>query len=279
MQVIKKHYKPFRMFMTIIVSVFIIEIFIMHYLLILFPFSEFVTGIIDACALTLLVFPLVYFFSLRPMKFYIFEVQREKETLRESYEKLEKIQKGTIHALSQIAETSEQLRKGHLRRVSQLASAIGREMGLPEKQIDGISLAGLIYDIGKTAVPTEILNKPEITNKNDLALYMTYPKAGYDLLKEIVFSWPIAQMILQHQERMNGSGYPQGLSGKDILLEARILGVADIVENMATPRPYRPAIGLDKALEEIEKNKGILYDTDVVDACVRLFKGKGFKFE
>ncbi len=278
MRVIKKHYKPFQMFVIIIVSVFIIEIFIMHYLLRLFPFSEFVTGIIDACALTLLVFPLVYFFSLRPMKFYIFEVQREREALRESYEKLEKIQRGTIHALSQIAETRDQLRKGHLRHVSQLASAIGREMGLPEKQIDGICLAGLIYDIGKMAVPLEILNKPEITNKNDLALYMIYPKVGYDLLKDIEFPWLIAQTILQHQERMNGSGYPQGLSGKDILLEARILGVADIVENMATPRPYRPAIGLDKALEEIEKNKGVLYDPGVVDACIRLFKDRKFEF-
>jgi len=253
MQVIKKHYKPFQMFVVIIVSAFIIEIFIMHYLLRLFPFSAFVTGIIDASVLTLLIFPLLYFFSLRPMKFYIFEVQRERETIRENYGKLEKIQRGTIHALSQIAEMREQIRKGHQQRVSQLASAIGREMGLPEKQIDGICLAGLIYDIGKIAVPIEILNKPEITDKNDLALYMTYPKVGYDLLKDIEFPWPIAQMILQHQERMNGSGHPQGLSGKDILLEARILGVADIVENMASPRPYRPAIGLDKALEEIEK--------------------------
>lgn len=279
MQVIKKYYKPFQLFVIIIVSIFIMEIFIMQYLLRLFPFSAFVTGIIDACVLTLLAFPLVYFFSLRPMKSYIFEVERERELLRENYEKSQKIQTGIIHALSQIAETRDQLRKGHLRRVSQLASAIGREMGLPEKQIEGICMAGrLFYDIGKIAVPVEILNKPEITDKNALSLYRTYPKAGYDLLKEIEFSWPIAQIILQHQERMNGSGYPQGLSGKGIITEARILGVADIVENMATPRPYRPSIGLDKALEEITKNKDTLYDPDVVDACVRLFKDRKFEF-
>jgi HD-GYP domain-containing protein (c-di-GMP phosphodiesterase class II) len=279
MQEIKKHNKPFQLFVIIIVSVFIIELLIMHYLVELFPFSAFVEGIIDACALALLIFPVVYFFSLHPMELYIDEVRRERETIRENYGRLEKIQKGTIRAMSQIAEMREQIRKGHQQRVSQLATVIGREMGLPEKQIDGIRMAGLIYDIGKMAVPIEILNKPEITSKNELALYMTYPKIGYDLLKDIEFPWPIAKMILQHQERMNGSGYPQGLSGKDILLEARILGVSDIVENMATPRPYRTAIGLDKALEEITKNKDSLYDPDVVDACVRLFKEKGFKFE
>lgn len=278
MPVTKKYNGSFQMFVILMVSVFIIELLIMHYVVKWFHFYAFIIGLIDASVLTLLIFPVVYFFSLRPMELYIGEVVRERETIRENYGKLEKIQRGTIHTLSQIAEMREQLRKGHQQRVSQLASAISGEMGLPEKQIGGIRMAGLIYDIGKMAVPIEILNKPEITSKNELALYMTYPKVGYDLLKDIEFPWPIAQMILQHQERMNGSGHPQGLSGKDILLEARILGVADIVENMATPRSYRPAIGLDKALEEIEKNKGFLYDPGVVDACVRLFKDRKFEF-
>jgi len=170
-------------------------------------------------------------------------------------------------------------RHSHQKRVAQLACAIAREMNLPEEQIEGIRVAGNIHDIGKISVPMEILNKPGRVNKNEFGIIKNHAQAGYDILKTIEFPWPIAQIVLQHHERMDGSGYPQGLSGKDILLEARILGVADVVEAMVSRRPYRPALGIDKALEEISKNRGILYDPEVVDACLKLFTEKRFEFE
>ena len=170
-------------------------------------------------------------------------------------------------------------RDSHQKRVSQLACAMAREMNLPEEQIEGIRVAGNIHDIGKISVPMEILSKPGRVNKSEFGIIKSHTQAGYDILKTIEFPWPIAQIVLQHHERMDGSGYPQGLSGKDILLEARILGVADVVEAMVSHRPYRPALGIDKALEEISKNRGVLYDPEVVDACLKLFTEKRFEFE
>ncbi|MBU4388277.1 MAG: HD-GYP domain-containing protein [Proteobacteria bacterium] len=170
-------------------------------------------------------------------------------------------------------------RDRHQKRVSQLACAMAREMSLPEEQIEGIRVAGIIHDIGKISVPMEILSKPGRITESEFDIVKNHAQAGYDILKSIKFPWPIAQIVLQHHERMDGSGYPQGLSGEDILLEARILGLADIVEAMASHRPYRPALGIDKALEEISINKGKLYDAEVVNACLRVFKDKGFRFK
>jgi HD-GYP domain-containing protein (c-di-GMP phosphodiesterase class II) len=163
--------------------------------------------------------------------------------------------------------------------VSNLARAIGEEMGISEEQIDGIRMAGVIHDIGKMSVPAEILSKPGRLNELEYGMIETHPEIAYDILKTIEFPWPVAEIVLQHHERMNGAGYPQGLSGEDILLEARILGVADVVEAMASHRPYRSALGIDRALEEISQNRGVLYDSEVVDACLNLFTRKGFTLE
>jgi len=140
-------------------------------------------------------------------------------------------------------------------------------------------MAGLIHDLGKIAVPAEILSKPGRITEAEFNMIKCHPQTGYDILKDMKFPWPLAQIVLEHHERMDGSGYPQGLSGEDTLLEARILAVADVVEAMASHRPYRPALGIDRALDEIQQNRGTLYDTVVVDACLKLFKEKEFNLE
>ena len=168
---------------------------------------------------------------------------------------------------------------GHQQRVADLACAIANEMGLSEKQTNGIRTAAMIHDIGKICIPAQILSKPGKLNEIEFSLVKAHPGIGYDILKNIEFPWPIAQMVLQHHERIDGSGYPSGLAGSEILLEARILAVADVVEAMASHRPYRPALGLDKALEEISKNRGVLYDPEVTDACLKVFRKKGFEFK
>ncbi|MBC8264543.1 MAG: HD-GYP domain-containing protein, partial [Anaerolineales bacterium] len=209
----------------------------------------------------------------------ITERKRAEEELRQSYVQLQRTLEGTVNTLVSAIETRDPYTAGHQRRVTQLACAIAKEMGLPKEQIEGIRMAGLIHDLGKINVPAEILSKPGGLNDLEYGLIKMHPQVGYDVLKEIEFPWPMAQIVLQHHERMDGSGYPAGLSGEEILLEARILGVADVVEAMASHRPYRPARGMDKALEEISQNRGVLYDPEVVDACLKLFTEKGFKFE
>jgi len=184
----------------------------------------------------------------------------------------------TVHTLGQMAEARDPYTAGHQRRVSQLACAIAAEMKLPEEQTDGIRVVGLMHDIGKMSVPAEILTKPGKLSEIEFSLIKVHSQGGYDLLKTIDFPWPVADIVLQHHERMDGSGYPNALKGDAILLDARILGVADVVEAMASHRPYRPTLGIDKALEEISKNKGVQYDSEVVDACVALFRKKGFVF-
>jgi len=166
----------------------------------------------------------------------------------------------------------------HQERVTELACAIAREMGIPDGQIEGIHAAGLMHDIGKIAVPTEILTKPGKLNDLEFSLIRRHPQVAYDILKGIEFPWPIADIVLQHHERLNGSGYPNGLKGDEILLEARILTVADVVEAISSHRPYRPALGLDAALDEIKQGRGMLYDPDVVDTCLSVFE-EGFSFE
>lgn len=184
----------------------------------------------------------------------------------------------TVEAIASMVELRDPYTAGHERRVAQLACAIGKEMGLPERQVEGLRVIGYLHDIGKIAVPAEILSKPTRLSEIELAMVKAHAQSGYDILKNLEFPWPVAQAALQHHERLDGSGYPQGLKGPDIILDARILMVADVVEAMASHRPYRAAIGLEGALAEITANRGKLYDERVVDTCIRLFSERGFKF-
>ncbi len=186
---------------------------------------------------------------------------------------------GTIRALGATTETRDPYTAGHQRQVTKLAVAIAREMGVDDSIIEGTRVAGLMHDIGKLAIPAEILSKPSALNSMERSLIESHPEAAYEILKAVSFPWPIADIVIQHHERVDGSGYPRGLSGEDIRIEARILAVADTVEAMASHRPYRPALGIDLALEEIEKNRGAHFEPAVVDACLRLFQNGGFTFE
>ena len=195
------------------------------------------------------------------------------------YQKLQKSYLSTINTIAMIAEIRDPYTSGYQERVTKLAIAIAEEMGFSLDKIERLHMAGILHDIGKIGVPTEILSKPVKLSEIELSLIKTHPQVANDILKKMELPWEVSSIVLQHHERMDGSGYPFGLSGEAILLEARILAVADVVEAMASHRPYRPALGIDKALEEISQNKGILYDPEVVDTCLRLFKEKGFKFE
>ncbi|RJQ30395.1 MAG: response regulator [Peptococcaceae bacterium] len=207
--------------------------------------------------------------------------RREKveEELRQSHGKLQSILEGMIQALVSVIEIGDPYTAGHQRRVAQLACAVAVEMNLSGEQLEGIRMAGLIHDIGKIIVPAQILNRPGRLSDLEMGIIKTHSQVSYDILKTIEFPWPVARVALQHHERMNGSGYPAGLSGDEILPEARIMAVADVVEAMSSHRPYRPALGIDKALEEISQNKGILYDSEVVDVCLKIFLEKDFKFD
>lgn len=209
----------------------------------------------------------------------ITERKQAEHELKQSLERLHRNTVGVINALAFTVELKDPYTSGHQRRVAQVACAIAKEMGLSEEQVDATRLAGIVHDIGKISVPSEILSKPGKINETEFSLIKAHPQVGYDVLKTIEFPLPIAQILLQHHEMMDGSGYPSGLRGKDILLEARILCVADVVEAMASHRPYRPAMGIGKALEEISRNRDILYDSDVVNACLRVFTQRGFTFE
>jgi putative nucleotidyltransferase with HDIG domain len=204
--------------------------------------------------------------------------QVETEHLR-GHEQLKETFIATVNALASTVESKDPYTAAHQRWVTRLGCAIAAEMGVAKEQIEGIRMAGLIHDIGKMNVPAEFLNKPGRLSEIEYDIIKIHPQSGYDIMREIQFPWPVAQIVLQHHERMDGSGYPQRLSGSQILLEARILAVADVVESMASPRPYRDVYGIEIALEEISKNRGTLYDSEVVDACVRVFNEKGFQFE
>jgi len=201
-----------------------------------------------------------------------------EDALRQTMEKLRKSLLGTIKALSMTVEARDPYTSGHQRRVSHLGRAIAQGMALPNDTIDNVRIAGIVHDIGKVSVPAEILSKPGTLTDIEFGLIKVHPQSGYDILKNAELPYPIAEIVLQHHERLDGSGYPQGLKDGQTLLEARILAVADVVEAMASHRPYRPARGIDAALEEIEKNKGILYDEKVGEACLQLFREQGFKF-
>ena len=202
-----------------------------------------------------------------------------EEKLRRNYKKLQRILDGTVNALASVVEKRDPYTAGHQRRVSLLCCAIAGELGLPDEQIEGIRIASLLHDIGKLHVPAEILNKPGQLSEVEMKIVKTHPQVGYEILAEVEFSWPVSKIVLQHHERVKGYGYPHGLTGDDICLEGKILGVADVVEAMVSHRPYRPARSIDEALEEITQNAGTLYDPEVASICVKLFREKKFQFE
>ncbi len=182
-----------------------------------------------------------------------------------------------IQVIVMAVEARDPYTAGHQRRVGDLARAISVEMGVTPHDVEGIRVAGLIHDLGKISVPSEILSKPRKLNDTEFAIVKEHPQKGYEILKDVDFDWPVAQMVYQHHERLDGSGYPGGLKDGEILLQARIIAVADVVEAMASHRPYRPTLGIEEALKEIEANRGLLYDAAVVDACLDLFRIKGYQ--
>ena len=197
---------------------------------------------------------------------------------QEVQKKLDNITNAIIKTISKIMDTRDPYTAGHQKRVAQLAFAISREMKLSSEKIESVRIASQIHDIGKIGIPSEILTKPSVLDSVEFSFMKKHPLIGYDILKDIDFPYPIAQIVLQHHERIDGSGYPNGLRGDEILLEAKIIAVADVVEAMSSHRPYREALGVDVALEEIEKNKSTLYETEIADVCIKLFREKGFKF-
>jgi PAS domain S-box-containing protein/putative nucleotidyltransferase with HDIG domain len=208
----------------------------------------------------------------------ITELKRSEAELQISFNKLKSAMSSTIDAISLIVESRDPYTAGHQRRVASLAIAIAEEMKLSEDKINEIRMGGLIHDIGKIYIPAEILTKPGRLSKIEFDMMKSHPEVGYKILQQVDFIPPIAQMVYQHHERMDGSGYPLGISGDDILLESRIIAVADSVEAMASHRPYRPALGIEKALEMILNEKGKSYDSQIVDACLTLFKNRDFQF-
>ncbi len=207
----------------------------------------------------------------------ILGVTRDITQRKREIERVRKALGATVQAIAMTVETRDPYTAGHQRRVADLARAMAMEMNLSADQIDGIRTAAAIHDLGKISVPAEILSKPTRLTDLEFRFIKTHSQSGYDILKDIDFPWPVAETILGHHERMNGSGYPNGLTGDQILMGSRILAVADVVEAMASHRPYRASLGIEAALNEISKNKGILYDLEVSDACLRLFHEKDYK--
>ena len=201
------------------------------------------------------------------------------DSLQRSMKKLENAMDGIVRAIAHTVETRDPYTAGHQRRVADLAVAIAETVGFEKDKIEAVRVAASIHDLGKISVPAEILSKPSRLTVNEFNLIKEHPQVGYDILKDIEFPWEIATMVYQHHEKLDGSGYPLGVSGDDILPESRVLTVADIVEAMASHRPYRPGLGMDVALGEIDKNKGKFYDPEVSAACHALFNEKRFTFE
>ncbi|MCK4940533.1 PAS domain S-box protein [candidate division WOR-3 bacterium] len=208
-------------------------------------------------------------------------IERKKadDEVKENIQRLKKTSTSIIFTMAKILELRDPYTAGHQQRVARLACAIAHEMGLSEEQVEGLFMAALIHDIGKIYVPAEILNRPAKLNEPEMDLVKTHPSIGYDIVKTIDFSQPVGRIVVQHHERINGSGYPNAINGGDIILEARILAVADVVEAMASHRPYRPALSIDEALTEINSYRETLYDASVVDACLKIFKDNNFEFD
>jgi len=194
-------------------------------------------------------------------------------------EELLRMLNGTVEALSSLCQKVDPFTASHQRRVARLACDIAKKMGLSDEQVYGLRVMGMVHDIGKMALPDDILSKEGELNQEEFEIVKTHPVVAYDILKNLDFPWPVAESVLQHHERVDGSGYPNQLAGNDIILEARILCVADVVESMITRRPYRTAPGLEKALEEIGLNSGVLYDPAVTQACFKLTSNGGIKFD
>ena len=207
----------------------------------------------------------------------ITERKRSEEELLRTLESLRKAVGTTIQVMVSAVETRDPYTAGHQLRSADLARSIAMEMGLPQEKTEGLRMAGSIHDIGKLSIPAEILSKPTKLSEIEFALIKEHAHKGFEMLKDVESPWPLAEIVYQHHERLDGSGYPRNLRGEKILIEARILAVADVVEAMASHRPYRPSLGIDAALNEIEKNKGIFYDEAVAEACLRLFREKGFQ--
>lgn len=204
-------------------------------------------------------------------------VQERTRKLQESQEQQRKTLVDFITTLGATVELRDPYTAGHQRRVADLAGAIAHQLQWPQEQIEGLYLASVVHDFGKIRVPTEILCKPGKLKELEFRLVQEHAKTGYDILQSISFPWPIAQTVYQHHERLDGSGYPQGLRGPDILPEAKVLAVADVVEAMMSHRPYRASLGPELALQEIESQRGLLYEAEVVDVCVRLFREQGYQ--
>jgi response regulator RpfG family c-di-GMP phosphodiesterase len=215
--------------------------------------------------------------ELHQLRHHLTDVVNERTAqLMESEKKLKNNLLDSVALLAAIVEMRDPYTAGHQHRVAEIAVAIAKILHLSEAQIEGIHLAGIVHDVGKIQIPAEILSKTGGLTDIEYMLVKEHAKNGYDLLKTVDYPWPIANIVLQHHERLNGSGYPQGLQGEGILFEARIIAVADVVESMTSHRPYRPGLGIDAALEEIERNRGVLYDPMVVDACSQLFRELGY---
>lgn len=206
------------------------------------------------------------------------ERNKAEEENRQALQKLRKTIIGTIYAMAMTVEIRDPYTAGHQRRVANLSRAIGKELCLSPVQIEGLGMAGVIHDIGKISIPSEILSKPSNLNHLEYEIMKTHPEVGYDILKSIEFPWPLAEITAQHHERLDGTGYPFGLKENEIIFEAKILSVADVVEAMASHRPYRPSKGISYALDEISKQRGIAYDPQVVDVCLYLFNQKNYSF-
>ena len=209
----------------------------------------------------------------------IAERKRTEVKLQDTLDSLRRAVSTTIQVMVSAVEARDPYTAGHQIRAANLGRAIATEMGLPPEKVEGIRMAGSIHDIGKLSIPAEILSKPTKLSEIEFALIKEHARRGFEILKDVESPWPLAEIAHQHHERMDGSGYPQKLKGQDIIIEARIIAVADVVEAMASHRPYRPGLGIDAALNEIEKNRGLYYDDDVAAACLRLFREKGFQLE
>ena len=206
------------------------------------------------------------------------EERRKAEfKLQDTLHPLRKSINTTIQVLGIASEARDPYTAGHQRRVADLARAIATEMKLPQDTIEGIRMAGAIHDIGKISIPSEILCKPTTLSELEFSLIKSHCQYSYEIIKDVESPWPLADIVYQHHERMDGSGYPRSLKGEDILIEARIIAVADVVEAIISYRPYRPALGIEIALAEIENNAGTLYDVEAVSACLKLFRNKNFK--
>lgn len=206
-------------------------------------------------------------------------IKQGEFALKQSFEQLRRTFDETVASLSLMSEKRDPYTSGHQQRVAKIACAIAKRMNLPEDTIHGINVAAVLHDVGKIYIPAEILSKPARLSCIELSLVKTHSEVGYDILKGISFPWPVAQIVRQHHERLDGSGYPDGLKDNEILPQAKIISVADVMEAMSSHRPYRAALGVKSALEEVKRGSGSIYDSEVVDACVKLFEKDGFNIE